>query len=105
MTADINNVFANTVFYGLDFTFVNKEWGTIYTTIDANELDLFGLFLEEASKNACSYTSCDGTVFDVYMSDGNLRVRIYKDGVYVFISANDLTTNSIAKLNAAKSAR
>ena len=101
--ADINNVLANTVVYGLRFSFVNKDWETIDTTIDGNEFDLFGLFLEEASKNGCSYTSCDGTVFEVY--NGTRHVRIYKEGVVVFMSANDLITNSIAKLNAAKSAK
>lgn len=100
--SDINNSFTGTVFYGLKFSFVNRGYEGIDTIIDGNEMEQFGLFLEEANKNACSYNSCDGTIFTVYMSnDGYLKVRVNKGNLYAFMPVSDLTTNAIEKLNTA----
>lgn len=105
--SDINKSFTGTVFYGLKFSFFNKgnEW--IDTIIDGNEMEQFGLFLEEANENVCSYNSCDGTIFTVFIYQdgilkGKLGVKVNKGNLNAYMPVSDLTTNTIEKLNTAK---
>ena len=103
---DIDTYYVYTpAYYSLNFTYVNKGYDTIYTKIDASELELFGKFLKRAESQSCFYNSCDGTIYTVRNTADDKSVRINKDGLYVFMKLVDFISFSSTRLDAAKAAK